>query len=167
MCQLDCHWVSRLNTISECVCKDASGKGEHLNWCPQKVGSPLQCRWISSNMLRAGTKQKAGREIHTVFLPHFLKGHVISSSRSLDWSSGLLTRSELHHQLLWVSSWQVADLGSSQSLKHVSQFPHNKSSNILFLWRALIYQHIGQHKSNTFPAYSSFWKILTLVSSLS
>ena len=54
------HGMSKLNTISGCICEGVSGWDEHLNWWLSKIEDLPQCGWASSNPVE-GTNGTKGR----------------------------------------------------------------------------------------------------------
>lgn len=79
-----------------------------------------QCRWALSNLLRAQIEQKAERKEGFTFpVSLFEMGHLIFCPQNGIYTISplvlrLLTQTELHHQLSWVSCLQTAYCGTAQ-----------------------------------------------------
>lgn len=117
-----------------------------------RLPSPVWTGILQATEGLNGTKGE-GRCDSPPFFPASLceLGHLISPSPALGlepmslapWFSGLRTQTELHHRLSWVSSWQMADHGSSGDPSQflIINLPLAFSlslSLVLLLWRTLL-----------------------------
>lgn len=107
-------------------------------WTVDSVSFPLHCRWAPSNPRRAWIEQRQRKEafVSSCLIALSWDLHLLPFTlldlRPLDldwnlhprlpWFSHLQTQTELQYQVPWVSSLQLSDCGTSQSLNCMSQF---------------------------------------------
>lgn len=139
MCQLDCHWVPRLNSISECVW---GCFWMNLNQCTQYsvLPSPMQVDIVQSIEDLNRTKGRRRKNVHLFSCLTSWAGtsHLISCRWTGSHTIGSPVSQAFGQRLNCTTSspqcpacrWQIVRLPSLHD--HVSQFPHNKFADILF-----------------------------------
>lgn len=120
MCQPSWPWGMQITHYSWVCCEDVWDVIRLRIGRLSKVGGSPQCGWAPSSLLRAWIEQKEEGKVCLFFSCIIAQAgtfHLIISCPQTGFAPlaplGLWTLSELHHQLSWISTLQMADRGVS------------------------------------------------------